>query len=90
MRAIGAIYAGRSFILFSLDRPAAILYSVHEYSLITGSRQFVEAYFGDLDRAAEDLDEFWDDAYAIWGSNPAHAAEFEKRRAVVREQIRLW
>ena len=50
-RPLGEVYAGQSFLLYSLEDPAAILYSEHEFALVTGSAAFVGAYFGNVEEA---------------------------------------
>lgn len=85
---LGAVYSGQTFLLFCLEEPAAILYSEHEYTLVAGSRAFVAAYFGDLEDAEREIEDFFDEQRDMWGGNEKMAEEIERRRANVRAQIR--
>lgn len=85
---LGAVYSGQSFLLYSLDDPAVILYSENEYALVTGSEEFVRAYFRDLDEAARAFETFFAEQREIWARSEQMRDEIDRRRAIAFAQIR--
>ncbi|MHA3724073.1 hypothetical protein ACXR2T_09365 [Leucobacter sp. HY1910] len=86
---LGAAYAGQSFLFFSLEDCSAILFSEHEFALITGSAPFVEAYFGDLDEACRGFERALAEQRVLWARSAKMVEEFDRREAVIQTQIKL-
>lgn len=86
-----AVWEVHSFILFALEQDAAILYSApHEFRLISGSKEFVDAYIrGSVKDPLEALKEWAQDNAEAWAHNSQYLAVLKQNLDAALSQVKL-
>lgn len=89
---LGGTYGGQSFLLFSMTEPAAIFYSIYDFKLVTGSEEFVCAYFNnDLEGALAAFRQSWAEEVQdlVDEGQPEAAESVRNQYEIVSSQVRL-